>query len=138
EIKKLKADGIIRMETRVAYRNPFSHLEKKEDRLPLNEEQRAAAERFRQDYMTGERKTYLLFGVTGSGKTEVYLDMIGTVLAEQKQAIVLIPEISLTYQTVRRFYERFGDRIAVLHSRMSGGERSDACERIAAGEADVI
>ena len=138
EIKKLEADGIIRMETRVAYRNPFSHLEKKEDRLPLNEEQRAAAERFRQDYMTGERKTYLLFGVTGSGKTEVYLDMIGTVLAEQKQAIVLIPEISLTYQTVRRFYERFGDRIAVLHSRMSGGERSDACERIAAGEADVI
>ena len=122
----------------MAYRNPFSHLEKKEDRLPLNEEQRAAAERFRQDYMTGERKTYLLFGVTGSGKTEVYLDMIGTVLAEQKQAIVLIPEISLTYQTVRRFYERFGDRIAVLHSRMSGGERSDACETIAAGEADVI
>ena len=76
--------------------------------------------------------------MTGSGKTEVYLALIEQVLAKKKQVIVLIPEISLTYQTVRRFYERFGERIAVINSRMSKGEKSDACERIRAGEADVI
>ena len=138
ELRKLAEDGVIRMETKVTYRDPFPQFEKKETFVQLNEEQQAAAERFRRDFQEGVYPTYLLFGVTGSGKTEVYLHMIGTVLAQGKQAIVLIPEISLTYQTVRRFYERFGGRIAVLHSRMSAGERSDACERIAAGEADVI
>ena len=68
----------------------------------------------------------------------MYLALIEQVLAKKKQVIVLIPEISLTYQTVRRFYERFGERIAVINSRMSKGEKSDACERIRAGEADVI
>lgn len=136
ELRKLAEDGVIRMETKVMYRDPFPQFEKKETFVQLNEEQQAAAERFRRDFQEGVYPTYLLFGVTGSGKTEVYLHMIGTVLAQGKQAIVLIPEISLTYQTVRRFYERFGGRIAVLHSRMSAGERSDACEKIAAGEAD--
>lgn len=106
--------------------------------IQLNEEQRAATDVFRRNLAAGTAGTYLLFGVTGSGKTEVYLDMIEAVLARGQQAIVLIPEISLTYQTVRRFYERFGARIAVLHSRMSAGERCDACERAEAGEADVI
>lgn len=138
EIKKLEADGVIRMETKVAYRDPFSQFQKKDTHVQLNGEQQAAADRFRRDMEAGICHTYLLFGVTGSGKTEVYLDMIEAVLARKKQAIVLIPEISLTYQTVRRFYERFGGRIAVLHSRMSAGERSDACERIAAGDADVV
>ncbi len=138
EIKKLEDGGIVRMETEVAYRNPFPQFEKKDIHVKLNEEQQAAADIFRRDMVDGVHPTYLLFGVTGSGKTEVYLDMIETVLEQKKQAIVLIPEISLTYQTVRRFYERFGGRIAVLHSRMSAGERSDSCERISAGDADVV
>ena len=140
ELRRLEEAGILRLETKVAYRDPFAGagFRKKETRHRLNEEQQKAADLFRIDYEEGVRKTYLLHGVTGSGKTEVYLDMIGTVLRSGKQAIVLIPEISLTYQTVRRFYERFGDSIAVLHSRMSKGERSDACERAATGDARVI
>lgn len=138
ELKKLEADGVIYMQTKITYRNPFSKFEKKAANIVLNEEQQTAVDMFCTDFQEGRRKTYVLFGVTGSGKTEVYLRMIEEVLAKQQQVIVLIPEISLTYQTVRRFYERLGDRIAVLHSRMSAGERSDACERIAEGEADVV
>ena len=104
-----------------------------DSKVELNPESRKLPKAFFRDYDAGIRKTYLLFGVTGSGKTEVYLSMIETVLEEGKQAIVLIPEISLTYQTVRQFCRRFGDQIAVLHSRMSAGERSDAEQRNTAG-----
>ena len=62
-----------------------------------------------------------MYGITGSGKTEVYMEAIGRVLEDGKQAIVLIPEISLTYQTVMRFYRRFGGRVGILNSRMSAG-----------------
>ncbi len=138
ELRKLEAEGLIRMETKVVYRDPFAIFTRKEDRLPLNEEQRAVVDDFRRDFTEGIHRTYLLHGVTGSGKTEVYLALMEAVREAGKQAIVLIPEISLTYQTVKRFYERFGGRIAVLHSRMSQGERSDACERAANGDADVV
>lgn len=138
ELRKLEAEGLIRMETKVVYRDPFSMFTRKEDRHPLNEEQRAVVDDFRRDFTGGIHRTYLLHGVTGSGKTEVYLALMEAVREAGKQAIVLIPEISLTYQTVRRFYERFGGKIAVLHSRMSQGERSDACERAANGDADVV
>ncbi len=138
EIKKLRDQGIIRMENRTAYRDPFSQFQQKKERPVLTAEQRTAVDTFCGDYAAGIRKTYLLYGVTGSGKTEVYLNLIEQVLNEKKQAIVLIPEISLTYQTVRRFYERFGGRIAVLHSRMSQGERCDAVERARQGDADVM
>lgn len=83
-------------------------------------------------------KHNLLEGVTGSGKTEVYMELISRVIAEGKQAIVLIPEIALTFQTVRRFYERFGDRVSVMHSRLSEGERYDQFLRAKAGEIDVM
>ncbi|MCD8020727.1 MAG: primosomal protein N' [Clostridiales bacterium] len=138
EIGKLAADGVIRIETKVAYRNPFPDLEQKENPVVLNAEQQAVADAFRGDFRREIYRTYLLYGVTGSGKTEVYMAFIETVLREGRQVIVLIPEISLTYQTVRRFYERFGDRIAVLHSQMSKGERSDTIERVENGEADVV
>lgn len=68
--------------------------------------------------------------MTGSGKTEVYMEMIAKVLSEGRQAIVLIPEIALTYQTVMRFYTRFGERVSILNSRMSQGERYDQMERV--------
>lgn len=104
----------------------------------LNTDQQSIVDAFEKDYMEGIRKTYLLFGVTGSGKTEVYLNLIEKVLAAGKGAIVLIPEISLTFQTVKRFEARFGSRIAVLHSRLSKGERFDETERIRNGEARVV
>ena len=138
ELRKLESDGRIRIERRIIYRDPFAHLQKKETAVCLNEEQQTIVDDFQKRYEAGEQNTYLLYGVTGSGKTEVYLALIEQVLKKEKQAIVLIPEISLTYQTVRRFYERFGNRIAVIHSRMSMGEKSDDCERIRQGDADVV
>ena len=138
ELRKLSEQGIIKLESRIKYRNPFPELVTRKQGGPLNDEQRAIVDNFKEEYRKGERRTYLLYGITGSGKTEVYLSLINEVLAAGRQVIVLIPEISLTYQTVRRFYERFGERIAVINSRMSKGEKSDACERIRAGEADVI
>ena len=86
------------------------------------------------EYDAGERKTYLIKGVTGSGKTEVYMELIAHVLAQGKQAIVLIPEIALTYQTVRRFYNRFGAQVSIINSKLSAGERYDQFERAKNGE----
>ena len=104
----------------------------------LNEEQQTAVDRFCEDYETGKRETYLIHGVTGSGKTEVYMELMARVLRDGKQVILLIPEISLTYQTVMRFYRRFGDQIAILNSRLSAGERYDQWERAARGEVSVM
>jgi primosomal protein N' (replication factor Y) len=84
-----------------------------------------------------EQHVQLLYGVTGSGKTEVYLQAIDHVLSLGKGAIVLVPEISLTPQTVERFQSRFGERIAVLHSHLSEGERHDEWHRIKQGDADI-
>ncbi len=138
ELARLEDQGILKVRDRVQYRNPFSTFARKEDRVVLNEEQRAAAREFAGDYSAGIRKNYLLYGVTGSGKTEVYMELISQVLGLGKQVIVLIPEISLTFQTVRRFYERFGEQIAVIHSRMSLGEKSDSYVRIERGEANIV
>ena len=104
----------------------------------LTKEQQAVLSGFSGDYESGIRRTYLLFGVTGSGKTEVYMNMIDKVLSEKKQAIVLIPEIALTYQTLRRFYGRFGSQVALIHSRLSAGERYDCFERAKRGEVSVV
>ncbi len=138
DLTKLEEKGIITVQNRIQYRNPFSSLQKKEERIPLNRDQSAILQEFTRDYEAGEHKTYLLHGVTGSGKTEVYMALIDVVLGMGKQAIVLIPEISLTFQTVRRFYERFGEQIAVIHSRMSQGEKSDSYMRIEQGEANIV
>ena len=106
--------------------------------ISLNEEQRRAAETVIRDYDSGLRNTYLLYGITGSGKTEVYMELMERVLKEGKQVIVLIPEIALTYQTVSRFYSRFGSRICVMHSRLSAGEKCDQFERARNGETDIM
>ena len=76
--------------------------------------------------------------MTGSGKTEVYMELIERIIGEGKQAIVLIPEIALTYQTLFRFYQRFGDRVSVMNSKLSAGERSDQFERASRGEIDIM
>ncbi len=138
KIRELEEQGIIKTETKITWRNPWEGLSIKKETVPLNEEQIRICRAFRSDYDLGIRRTYLLHGVTGSGKTEVYLDMIDAMIEQQKQSIVLIPEISLTFQTVRRFYERFGEQIAVMNSKMSKGERYDAWERVKAGQAKVV
>lgn len=138
-VKGFEDKGIVRVETRTSYRNPFAgHFIKKEKEILLNREQAEVAEGIWAEYERGIRKTYLLHGVTGSGKTEVYMELIARVVREGKQAILLIPEIALTFQTVRRFYERFGERVSVIHSRLSGGERYDQFMRAQNGEIDVM
>lgn len=131
--------GILSVTDKRKYRTPLP-AGGGEPSLPpkLNEEQREAAERFGKDYRAGIRNIYLLYGVTGSGKTEVYMEMICRVLEEGRQVIVLIPEIALTAQTVGRFRRRFGDRVSIMNSRMSEGERYDQYERVKKGEADII
>lgn len=104
----------------------------------LTEAQTHAADAIKAALKRGAGDVLLLHGVTGSGKTEVYLKAIEDCLALGRQAIVLVPEISLTPQTVGRFTDRFGDRIAVLHSRLSAGERFDEWRRIRLGLADIV
>ena len=106
--------------------------------IVLTEEQAAAAEIFRADLAAGKQGKYLLFGITGSGKTEVYSEMIREVLSRGRQVILLIPEISLTFQTVERMRGFFGDRVAILHSRLSDGERFEQFRRAADGSADIM
>lgn len=129
---------MIVLEEKQVYRNPVKETEQKRQEIIFTEEQQNVIGRFRQDYREGKRYTYLLYGVTGSGKTEVYMEMIRTVVEMGKQAIVLIPEIALTYQTVMRFYRCFGDRVSIMNSRLSAGERYDQMMRAKAGEVDVM
>ena len=137
-IRSLEEQGILEIQEEENFRNPV-HYRKKES-VPLNHtpEQKQAIDTFWNDYSQGRYGTYLLYGVTGSGKTEVYMEMISRVVAQGKQAIMLIPEIALTYQTVMRFYARFGNRVSILNSRLSQGERSDQMERVRRGEVDVM
>ena len=137
-IRALEEQGVLEIEEEQVYRNPVKKTEQTGKKIVFTEEQMSAVRRFRQDYEKGLRNTYLLYGVTGSGKTEVYMEMIRTVVEKGKQAIVLIPEIALTYQTVMRFYRNFGDRVSIMNSRLSPGERYDQMMRAKAGEVDVM
>ena len=103
----------------------------------LTSGQRKAADWLAESIASREARTALLFGVTASGKTEVYLDAIGKTLQSGRTAIVLVPEIALTAQVVEIFTGRFGDEVAVLHSRLSGGERFDEWRRLQQGKARI-
>ena len=137
-IRTLAAKGFVTIERTRVYRNPalpdaFFHA-----RVELNEDQRQAVERIQAAMEEKPDSRFLIQGVTGSGKTEVYIELIARVVAGGKQAIVLIPEIALTYQTLMRFYHRFNGRVSVIHSRMSAGERQDQFDRAAQGDLDVM
>ena len=137
-IRALETMGIVEVVSERSYRNPVSHLDSKGYHLTLNEEQQSVVDVIERDLNQKIAKTYLIKGVTGSGKTEVYMELIAHMLAQGKQAIVLIPEIALTFQTVMRFYNRFGDRVSIMNSRLSPGERSYQYERAAKGEIDIM
>ena len=137
-IRALEEAGVVRVESVRTWRNPLEGR-KQEGTIPrLNDTQRRIIEAIRSCWEAGDRRPSLLFGVTGSGKTEVYMELIAGCIAQGKQAIVLIPEIALTFQTLLRFWRRFGDRVSVLHSKLSAGERSDQFERAKSGELDVV
>ena len=137
-LRSLEEKNILVIESQNMFRNPVKYKTKQEKQIVYTDEQLQAISIFKEDYLKGNKNTYLLYGVTGSGKTEVYMEMIQRVLQDGKQAIVLIPEIALTYQTVMRFYGKFGNRVSILNSRMSAGERSDQMERVKRGEVDVM
>lgn len=137
-IQSLEKDQVLFVKTKQLIRNPILTQEPKAEPIALRQEQQTIVQTFVEQYQNGIRKTYLLHGVTGSGKTEVYIRMIEEVLKEGKQAIMLIPEISLTYQNVRRFQQRFGDQVSILNSRMSKGERYDQYIRAEKGEISVM
>lgn len=137
-LRSLESQGVIRVEAESYYRNPVKLNAEAEEGKQLSGEQRAVRDQVLSDYDQGKNKTYLIHGITGSGKTEVYLAIIEGMIKRGKQCIVLIPEIALTYQTLLRFYKRFGDRVSVMNSSLSAGEKYDQCERARKGEIDVI
>ena len=109
-MRSLESQGVIRVEAESYYRNPVKLNAEAEEGKQLSGEQSAVRDQVLSDYDQGKNKTYLIHGITGSGKTEVYLAIIEGMIKRGKQCIVLIPEIALTYQTLLRFYKRFGDR----------------------------
>ena len=141
-VSALEKKGLVRCEARTVYRNPFA-LDKAEIPMyskpfTLSDEQNKAFETLISLYESDCPKAALLHGVTGSGKTNVMLKVIDRVLEDGKGVIMLVPEIALTPQTVARFACRYGERVAVVHSALSAGERFDAWRRIKNGEATVV
>ena len=137
-LKSMEKDGVITVCTDCHFRNPIKSPVATHQIHPLNPAQQLIYEEFVRDYDEGIRRTYLLHGVTGSGKTEVYMSLIRKVIEAGKQVIVLIPEISLTFQTVNRFYTYFGDRVSFVNSRLSKGEKYDQFVRAQNGEIDIM
>ena len=137
-LKSMEKDDLIRIDVRENLRDVLPKGAVGGSEITLNEDQRRCADDIWWRYKADDKKTSLIHGITGSGKTEVYIELISRFVGEGKQAIVLIPEIALTYQTVLRFYKRFGNRIAVLNSKLSQAERYDQTEKARRGLADIM
>ena len=138
-LQSLEGKGLVCLESVQIVRNPLS-LDPVPSTQPLtlNPDQATALQAIQGAINSGKRELFLLHGVTGSGKTEVYMQAMASVLDRGKRVIVLVPEISLTPQTVSRFVGRFGSRVAVLHSNLSDGERYDQWQQIKSGDADIV
>jgi len=133
-VKVLLDKNIIVLEKVKKYRIDYKEI--KSNKKLLNEEQQKAYDEISQNL--NSFNTYLLHGVTGSGKTEVYMQLIDKVIKNEKSAIVLVPEICLTTQTVQRFYDRFGKDVAIFHSALSAGEKYDEYLKIYKGEVKIV
>ncbi|MFC4697960.1 primosomal protein N' [Enterococcus aquimarinus] len=138
-LKTAEKNGWLSFEEVESYRDPFANHDFPKT-LPwqLNTEQQQAVSRILAAEAQGEATTFLLEGITGSGKTEVYLQSIAEILNKGKTAMMLVPEIALTPQMVQRFKSRFGKAVAVLHSGLSQGEKYDEWRKIERGEAQVV
>ena len=131
-LKLLESKGYLEEYEEEVYRNSFTIGSK--ENYPLTKDQQNVVDTI----LKSSSSIFLLHGVTGSGKTEVYMELIEKALQEGKTSIVLVPEISLTPQMIERFSARFGKRIALLHSALSDGEKYDEWRRIVRGEADIV
>lgn len=138
-IKWLAARGFVRVESEEVSRDPFSQIQFIREIPPrLTPDQEVALTKIGEGVKRGRFSPFLLHGVTGSGKTEVYLRVIDEVIKKGKEAVVLVPEISLTPQLVKRFRGRFGKKVAVIHSALSDGERFDAWRMARRGNVKII
>lgn len=133
-LKKLLELGLVKEEKRSVYR--LNYNSEMDDAYTLNDEQRSAYNAIIE--RKNDSAIFLIHGVTGSGKTEVYMHLISSIIKEEKSAIMLVPEISLTAQIVERFYRRFGDDVAIFHSSLSDGEKYDEYKKIMNGEVHVV
>ena len=137
-LSKMVEEGVIEIASDTKFRKPTISKMQDDKMVKLSEEQQLIVDEIKADRESGDNKNYYIHGITGSGKTEVYLRLIEDVIAEGKQAIVLIPEIALTLQTASRFEQRFKGRVSIINSRLSDGEKQDQLIRAMNGEVDVI
>lgn len=138
-VDSLVKKGIVYYFENQVYRNPYKNIEKlynKEDIL-LSDEQKISFNNLYKEYTSGKASVSLLYGVTGSGKTAVFMKLIEAVRKDKKGIIVMVPEIALTSSLIRQFHQRFGEKVAVFHSGLSAGERADEWKRVKNGDADI-
>jgi len=133
-LEALIKDGVIEELATTDYRNPIKNIVHDKPVANLSSDQMSTVDDISRHF-TG---VHLIHGITGSGKTEVYIELIDRMIRKNKQVIMLIPEISLTMQTVGRFYARFGERVSIMNSRLSAGERYDQYLRAKRGDVDII
>ena len=137
-VNALEKAGYVELSHREVFRRPQFDAKRAAEPLQLREEQQRAYEKLKSHLYEEKSSVSLLYGVTGSGKTAVYLKLIGDVLKQGKGALVLVPEIALTPQLMQTFMSHFGDQVAVLHSALQVGQRYDEWKRIRSGQATVV
>ena len=137
-INSLKDRGLLDFTMKAYYRKPESRYSAESKKIELNEQQREVAEVVKNEMFDEDKKPYILHGITGSGKTEVYMDIVEYALSQGLDSIILVPEISLTPQTVARIKNRFGDIVGVFHSQLSEGEKHDVFRAVKKGEIRIL
>jgi primosomal protein N' (replication factor Y) (superfamily II helicase) len=137
-LDSLSAKGIVKIYEQEIDRRYIEHYKEEQTKFTLSNQQEKVIGQVSQEIDENKFKTFLLHGVTGSGKTQVYIELTKKVLEKKKTAMILVPEISLTPQITSRFFNVFGDEVTVLHSRMSPGERYDSWHRIFKGKSKVV
>ena len=137
-VKKLVQDGLIKLEKVQVVRDSYADICKAKNDISLTVEQQQALEKIMPKMEAKEFQSFLLYGITGSGKTQVYIEAVAAARQKNRQAIVLVPEIALTSQIVSRFKARFGDDVVVMHSKLSTGERYDAWQRLRGKQAGIV
>lgn len=137
-IKSLNEKGLVKFRYEDYYRKPDSVYQSDRKKIVLNEEQKYVSETIKNEMFDEGKKPYMIHGVTGSGKTEVYMDIIEYALSQGLDSILLVPEISLTPQTVARIKNRFGDIVGVFHSQLSEGEKHDVFKSVENGDTRIL
>ncbi|MBR6755851.1 MAG: primosomal protein N' [Peptococcaceae bacterium] len=136
-VKTLEKKGLVG-KNKIEYESKINPLLKNEVEITLNEQQQEALQKIKQALHSGQKETFLLHGITGSGKTEVYLRALQETLSQDKGAIVLVPEISLTPQLIGRFKLFLGSQVEVLHSNLADKERYEVWQKLNSGQVKVV